>query len=456
MAIEGLDAGLPIETAGFVPLAEVSAAIQQEAGPTLDMALREAGRADQITNLGLEAMSDRAAMRAELAEPDLWIGPGRMIRAAPGASDANTADLGSGAPEGNGSLFPELSITEKKLVANGSRYGDSTELAGWDEISTGTYDWAVHHFMSDLDSAVARATQSATSQAQVEQIARDYLNSIGLGELVHVNSPTPTQNGDIIVVGHHDHPSNPLIAGPVLSMNYWLLNGLNDPHSTYQTMDEDAITVDVQTTSPLTPEQEEAVARLHAAIEATTALLNALPANGVFTFPDGTQITVAELRALWAKTDFVVTDRTFDNGTPSLPSGGAAHRNGGDPLFEVNVNSLVERFMANPSAAMWYPLHELAHVTGLGDALNAMYHANGLTNYEHNMNEAFANAMAIAIGEAATRSYTSGFLGQMESSLSLVPRPTFSVPGSSGTGGGTSGGGTGGGETGGGGGVSDQ
>jgi hypothetical protein len=58
MAIEGLDAQAPIETAGFVPRADVPQNPETDAEPTLDAALREA--------------PDRAAMREATAR-DLWV-----------------------------------------------------------------------------------------------------------------------------------------------------------------------------------------------------------------------------------------------------------------------------------------------------------------------------------------------------------------------------------------------
>jgi hypothetical protein len=113
MGIEGLDAGLPMETAGFLPQVGISGGDATDAMPTLDAALRQA---EQAANPALESISARAAMRAEMAAPDLWIGQGLMIRAAHDFNDARVADTSSADWSDGTLILRDLTAFEKKLV----------------------------------------------------------------------------------------------------------------------------------------------------------------------------------------------------------------------------------------------------------------------------------------------------------------------------------------------------
>jgi hypothetical protein len=113
MGIEGLDAGLPIETAGFLPQVGISGGDAADATPMLDAALRQV---EQAANPDLEAMSARAAMRAEMAAPDLWIGQGLMVRPAHGSNDASAAETSSPDWADGTLILRDLSDFEKKLV----------------------------------------------------------------------------------------------------------------------------------------------------------------------------------------------------------------------------------------------------------------------------------------------------------------------------------------------------
>jgi hypothetical protein len=70
MAIEGLDAALAIETAGFVPQVAVPESLEAEAAATLEAALAEAGA---TLSPGTEAGSERVRDEVTL---DLWVAEG--------------------------------------------------------------------------------------------------------------------------------------------------------------------------------------------------------------------------------------------------------------------------------------------------------------------------------------------------------------------------------------------
>lgn len=141
MTIEGLDAALLIENAGFVPLAEIRWVNETDAEPTLDTALRQAG---QAAMLDADAIGDRAARRAEMAEPDLWIGHDFMMRthhqradfAARLVDDINAIDVDSTASLDGAFILRDLSTFEKKLVAGGLGTTGVTVIGppAWDDF----------------------------------------------------------------------------------------------------------------------------------------------------------------------------------------------------------------------------------------------------------------------------------------------------------------------------------
>src|SRR3954469_947252 len=201
MAIEGLDAGALIESAGFVPHTVIS----ETPGPTLDAALAQAGQAAQAED---PAPIDREA-RPEAAAPDLWVtdaagyrpdlpvihpGPlaGMLMAAADAAADAANDPL----------ILHKLTIDDLTRANGTGRYGDSTEDYAWWELATGDFEWAKHCFMMDVYSGVNNAIQGATSQTQADQQARDYIHSFGLDSLVHVNN---REGGDIVITGSTFH-----------------------------------------------------------------------------------------------------------------------------------------------------------------------------------------------------------------------------------------------------------
>lgn len=130
MAIEGLDAGLPIENAGFRPQAGIPETPEANAGPTLDDALRQVARAEGPAAFGPDTLLDREAMR-QAAAPDLWIedttltayralntgGAGALAAALAERSQAVSID--PNASGDSGYIIRELSIKELKLLAGG-------------------------------------------------------------------------------------------------------------------------------------------------------------------------------------------------------------------------------------------------------------------------------------------------------------------------------------------------
>ncbi|KAK0341340.1 hypothetical protein LTR94_026776 [Friedmanniomyces endolithicus] len=143
-----------------------------------------------------------------------------------------------------------------------------------------------------------------------------------------------------------------------------------------------------------TGSESDAVEKLKdLSIPTATVVLNDVPGGTVFHMPDGSDVTIEHLRDLWAKADFEVYD------APTWPNNGGvgeADANGGDPVFRIVASELAGYMY--PGGYIYYPLHELAHVTNAGQAANAAYH-NGQITWAQN--EAYSNALAIAIAQAA-------------------------------------------------------
>jgi hypothetical protein len=436
MAIEGLDASPLIENGGFVPQANIAVSPAEDGEPTLDAALAEAGRAARLAR---EA-------------PDLWISEGHRPAdmAGPGPDAPRTVALTVPAPLDAEAAADHPLVKERLTFAElghvlANRQFDSTDY-WWDETSTGDYEWAQRNFQDDVYAGVQEATQGAGSPEEAAAMAQAYLNAIGLGGLVHVGGSTGGSNDEIVITA----PTNtyhPTTFMPDLSLDRNVFDGF-DPRPVYDTLDVSSHTIAIETDEPLTPAQLEAVEKLRLQIARTTAMLNSLPITGIFTFPDGTSVTVADLRTLWARTDIVVTSRNYSElGIPGIPGMGAAIWNNGDSIFEVNINALTNQFMPMPWSQTWWPLHELAHVTALGRSLTATMWADGIqTVDEYRWNESFATSMAIAIAAAGGYQWSPFYLNDpdIQAQLQRVPLPTFVPIGGGGSGGG--GGGDGGGD----------
>ena len=187
-----------------------------------------------------------------------------------------------------------------------------------------------------------------------------------------------------------------------------------------------------------------------------TDYLEALPSNGVFMTPKG-PITVAELRALWAFTDFHITAEGTSyaaNGIAGFPGAGAAHHNNGNPIFETSIDNL-RGFMRNEAYALAFILHELVHVTSVGNQYFLQIRPPGgpePSEADFRANERFANDLAGLIADAMGHpfypSFDINYWGfSPDPQMTFVPSPGD---------GGEDGGGSGGGGPGGGGSVNEN
>jgi len=147
----------------------------------------------------------------EAAAPDLWIenGPGIAYRplsihqagGATGALAVNPDEIPSpsSAPGEEGSILPPLSLKEMNMVAQGGRYGDSTEEGTWFEISTGSWEWLVSGFVQNARNDITQIVRGSATLEEAQQRINQYLADQGLSNIVQVYNPN--HGADIVVVG---------------------------------------------------------------------------------------------------------------------------------------------------------------------------------------------------------------------------------------------------------------
>lgn len=156
-------------------------------------------------------------------------------------------------------------------------------------------------------------------------------------------------------------------------------------------------------------------------------------------------VSVAELRTLWARTDFLASNRDFTaNGIPGHPGAGAPNFNNGNPIFEVNINQIVI-VMSNNASATLYPLHELSHITQWGRTLGNTSVPQG-QDYQPYFyrSEGFADQLAFAIISASGTPVSDQWRYLYHENTDHYLPPTLVVPGAGGGGGDDDGGGIGG------------
>lgn len=155
--------------------------------------------------------------------------------------------------------------------------------------------------------------------------------------------------------------------------------------------DKSAVHVDVKITRPLTALEQLNIDDLNIAIREMTFNIAAINDTATLTLFNGQTVTGAELKDLWAKTDFVVNDNNtlYPNGTARSE----ADYNNGNPVISINL-SLLGNYDALVGGMNYLVRHELAHMTNAGRYENDRYYSGQSTN---ELNERIANDIAWAI-----------------------------------------------------------
>ena len=97
-------------------------------------------------------------------------------------------------------------------------------------------------------------------------------------------------------------------------------------------------------------------------IAALEAAIMALADNAVLTLPNGADVTGAELKAIWAKTDFVINDNNF---TYANGGQGEASMNFGEPTISFNIG-YVDAYNNYDGGMNYLVAHELGHLSQAG------------------------------------------------------------------------------------------
>lgn len=223
-----------------------------------------------------------------------------------------------------------------------------------------------------------------------------------------------TDGGEIVVTGRRIDGFGP----GVVFVEYGDAGSGMEPHPTLNPdggggppppADCEAITVTADLGDRGFTEEEKAVMdELTAVANDLLQKIGALPAAAAFTYPDGTSVTAGELYNLLRLADFtaIATGTAPSNDAGTGLSAGAADRNGGNPIFSMEIDDLM-MLQGSGYGMIIYILHELSHVTIAGDQRNGGMYAPGsdggatVTAAEWYSNEAWAYTLAREIAREA-------------------------------------------------------
>ncbi len=218
----------------------------------------------------------------------------------------------------------------------------------------------------------------------------------------------------------------------------WSFGSMN-PGTTYdnpEPSDTSAMHLEINLTG-ITPQQQQAIDHLTAAITAATTAIDGIPNSQIITLSDGSTVSGQELKTIWAATDFVINpkDTHYDNTVNT----GQANYNNGNPVVSYNIDTLTGYDIL--SGGMNYlALHELGHMTAAGRAFTSAHPSSG--GEINPANEQFANDIARAIanhgGIQVLNPLTAAPIGGYSTETPII----FQTP-STGGGGGSGGGGGG-------------
>jgi hypothetical protein len=159
------------------------------------------------------------------------------------------------------------------------------------------------------------------------------------------------------------------------------------------------------------------------AINRADKAIRALADDARIKLKDGSYVTGAHLKELWAKTDFVINpkDSSYLNGTER----GEAKYNGGDPVISANIDLIADYGRHSQAGLNYLVLHEVGHLTSANRAFDYVD-----ANPQHEV-EQMANDIARAITHAGRISILAGTDPHTPWYGYSTPDPlVFTVPGS--------------------------
>lgn len=147
-------------------------------------------------------------------------------------------------------------------------------------------------------------------------------------------------------------------------------------------------------------------------VAAADKLISSIPDTAVIILPHGNRVSGAELKQIWAKTDFTIIDNHIPGNPPLFSNGtnrGQADYNNGNPMISFAIGQVVANVdessvSAGGRGGLWVIFHELGHMTENGRSLNniySSYHSEG----DRQLSEQFANDFARTITQFYTGTY---------------------------------------------------
>lgn len=211
------------------------------------------------------------------------------------------------------------------------------------------------------------------------------------------SSDGPTTVDELVVIAHRDG----------VEMKHWNGNSGDDDKGgkgggggggDRPPPDEKRIDVTVNFDRALTPEETAALLDFKAALAANTAFIKGLAASDHVVLANGVTLTGAELKALWAKTDYAINEvgHVYSNSTQR----GEANYNDGNPKVSFNIDIVVSYDKWGPPGVQFLGFHELGHISQAGRNSNLNIDANhdgSVSEPERLANERLANDTAAAI-----------------------------------------------------------
>lgn len=133
--------------------------------------------------------------------------------------------------------------------------------------------------------------------------------------------------------------------------------------------DEREITITVQINRTLTPSEEQALQKLQETITAIDAAIRALASNAILVLPNGKTVTGADLKAIWAKIDFVINENEpYGNlsyrGEANVFGQDTQNVSANDYQISFNIhNQALDGYDHREGGMNYLVAHELGHLT---------------------------------------------------------------------------------------------
>lgn len=226
-------------------------------------------------------------------------------------------------------------------------------------------------------------------------------------ELEYISGGEGDEGGEIVVTGTRYPPTvNPWGGGggsfpppyyPPYGGGGGDGGGGTTPPPPPPSADEDSHDVQVNLDeSTLTADQKKALADFKESVARVDAWVKALPDDAKLTLDNGQVVTGAEVKAAWAKTDFVINPVGTNYANNSYR--GEADYNGGDPVVRINID-ILDGYNNSVGGSDFLVLHEIAHLTAdqRANLSSVSNDGNGYTEAERVAHERMANDIARAV-----------------------------------------------------------